>query len=184
MMKIISCLNLKLWLLIISVNLFSCENDKHVTEPGLEEGFFKLFFNLNDLNSNYYVSSIALIDTNNLILSTYGCIDTCSIYVIKNEKLISIDSSDFLMVDSSLNLLYSSSDYKLWKGENYIIRFYKHAKHCDYWRVSDLSNTHSSQIKIDKYGNIWEAKQYEPGLRVFDGNEWNSFFDSIVFMTI
>jgi len=94
-MKIISCLNLKLWLLIISVNLFSCENDKHVTEPGLEEGFFKLFFNLNDLNSNYYVSSIALIDTNNLILSTYGCIDTCSIYVIKNEKLISIDSSDF-----------------------------------------------------------------------------------------
>jgi hypothetical protein len=144
------------------------------------------YFKQQDIKTHYKISSMALLDSNKLIFSGCNSEDSCSIYELDlHTKLISQTYPiDFIKYDSTLEEIFLSDKYKVWKGNDFVFRYNNNIKISNRWRISDLRSSSSSQMKVDGKGNLWIAEQYEPGLKVFDGLKWDTHFEEEVIMFI
>lgn len=158
----------------------SCEKVDDITND------VQFYFNQQDLNTHYKISSMALLDTNTMLFSGCNREDSCLVYEIDlSTKLFSrIDPIDFIDYDSTMIELVLSEQYKIWKGKDFIFRYNSNVKISNRWRISDLRSSGSAQMKVDGKGNLWIAEQYEPGLKLFDGQNWYIHFEDEIIMFI
>lgn len=180
-------LQLSLYTIIALVTFAGCEEK---IEDRLNTVDF--FFDHNDLTTHYSISSLAFLDTSTILFSGLDHQIDCNIYTlnIDTKKISSVAQAEFINIDSTIEELYYSENYRIWKGKDILLRYNDQSLTSSRWRVrylwsvSDLRSTASAQMKIDQEGNVWVAEHPESGLRMFDGQEWHTYFEEDVFMYV
>jgi len=170
-----------MYLLLIA--LISCEKPEKETDRNTIYNQWVNYFDENNYKTYYHISSLAMKNNSNIIFSTFGCVDTSTIMFISNNDLINYDSNQFSLIDESFDFLCLESEKVMWYSNDLVIIHDKNAINCDYWSISDFNYPkQSSKYKKDSYNNIWLASI--DGLKVFDGQNWESYYKGYTFRAI
>lgn len=169
---------------LLSILTISCERgtDNNIPDPVDNKGWLK-FFDETKPETHMYVSSLALYDDTTVIFSTYKYNNKSLLYLIINDSLIPIDTSNILTQLPNLKLFYNSRNKKIWQNSHCIISFSPNSKNYKYWTVSNQDSRNSSVLKKDKYGAIWEATYYD-GLYKYYNDSCLQYFKGSLFSEI
>jgi hypothetical protein len=146
------------------------------------------YFIDSDYNTHMIISSLEIFKNNVIILSAFKRIDFsynyASIFTLNNNKISEIDSLDFSSIDPTLLKLKGMRDEQFWYNENLVVKYDNNYDQLEYsWLVANFNNPQkSSKLKLDKYGNLWDATDY--GINEFDGQTWNNYFKGNRFKAI
>jgi len=174
---------MKYFILVVGIVLLSCEKHEYKNDDNNPYSECINYFDIENYNTHYYILSLAQNYYGNILLSTFGCVDTSTVVLLEGNELINYDTNNFSMLDKSMKIIYSTSDKVIWKSKELIILFDKNGVHCKYWTMNKFScSNKSSMIKVDKSGNLWEASI--EGIKFFNGKEWKTYFDGICFYAI
>jgi len=166
--------------------LFACTKEQLIKEETKVYSEWENYFVESDHNSYMGIYSLA-VNNNVLIMSAYKridfTIDYSAIFTFNNGKIIEIDSADFLSLDQSLKPIKGINGEPVWYSKNLFIKYDKNEEPFYAWQIYDFNNMlESSKIKLDKYGNLWEASN--DGINKFDGLKWTRYFKGNIFWAI
>ena len=174
---------MKYCMYLLLIALISCEKPEKETDRNTIYNQWVNYFDENNYKTYYHISSLAMKNNSNIIFSTFGCVDTSTIMFISNNDLINYDSNQFSLIDESFDFLCLESEKVMWYSNDLVIIHDKNAINCDYWSISDFNYPkQSSKYKKDSYNNIWLASI--DGLKVFDGQNWESYYKGYTFRAI
>jgi len=168
--------------------LLSCNKEQLKEDEPKAYSEWESYFIDNDYNTHMIIASLETLKTNVIIMSALKRIDFsynyAAIFMFNNKIISEVESADFLSIAPTLNKLKGIRDEQFWYNENLVIKYDKNYEYLEYsWWVANFNNTlKSSQIKLDKFGNLWDATN--DGINEFDGQNWNNHFKGNRFWAI
>ncbi|HLO61305.1 MAG TPA: hypothetical protein VK179_21315 [Bacteroidales bacterium] len=140
------------YIILLSAFLASCESseDKNKNE-------WRKFFLETDPQTNFYISSMAQYDEETIIFSTYKYLDKNPLYIVRNDSMIAIDTSNIENELSNLKVFYSSEKAKIWINDYCILCYTPNSSTYRYWEVSNINGRNSGYLKMDINGDIWSS---------------------------
>jgi hypothetical protein len=168
-----------IYILLLYVSLVSCEKEKK--EPNNNDtNKWAKYFEETKPETHTYISSLELYDENTVIFSTMEYMDKNPLYIVRDDSLIAIDTSNPQKQLPDLKLFYSAIDKKIWCNDNAIICYSPKSKNYMYWRIGSTIGKNSSFLKKDKNGAIWEATYYD-GLLKYTNYSCTQYFNGSLF---
>lgn len=125
------------YILLLWMSLVACEKEKNEKPGNNYNSKWSKYFEETIPETHTYISSLELYDENTVIFSTYRYMDKNPLYIVRNDSLIAVDTSNLITQLPDLELFYSSEDKKIWCNDNCIISYTRSSKIYRYWVVSN-----------------------------------------------